>query len=1050
MGAPPLSDSIGEIAVYGPDSYSQALWVHQVLARSMLVPDGLVSPEQFTQAVTDNQAELGQALGVALDPALIAEMKQHLQEDGMVDDDPAPSAPPMDAPTSTVPPADPSPLHSTDTSAAWFDPQNPVSSQAIADARATTPATSWVRGEDGGVLDSTKVGPHGISMKAWRGPIAYDNRVLNVDGVPVRDFTVRLHLNNGDADVQDRTLAGVEELYNQGYRLPGGEQFHVTVEFTNDPADAHATIDVTNDPKGRANQLTWPAHTDSRRLAHEVGHFLGLRDEYLETGDVKPIFQHEDGRGRVVNDNSPMTQGIDQADARLKPRHLQLVSDRMAALQTHNRPQPVVEERSELPPPNMPKRGNEHLEADPAGDAVKRTREELAELSIEDSQDVEMTEQEATPFNENGVHNAAYENLAQGNALTPITAENYLRRTQESIDANEKPSFVVSMIVRASELDQLDDVINGVMAGTQDMDGRVAFVLGVNGATQAEIDAAIATATPSVAGRAEPVALVSVPHGPEGFKFGKTRNATLESDAHVFAVTALAATGTHPYVAVMDFDAGDRTTRDGGHVFDHVTRLTDADEVGPADGPDVPAPLRPLMIGGGYRVAVTPEQLHADVLERINGDSKTTDAQKEVFRARLAEPDFHERFVHVIDADMHARRTQQGIHPLLPYTPEPNLFVDGMVPLVDPNVRFGQGQAEFGQLSQSLNRFYAAELAKLHTPADAAHTAAATERAKVDVQNNRHPVRGQAFTTDFVAGDTGTDLSRIAYGLITDGKLPQSHTALPNVSERFLDGKPAKKGTKFADERERLATGPHAVVEPFLPPADGQSTNTWNPPRKMETQLGAPQKNRMNPAVSAPMPAPFEQVQAGIQKDQKVVAAHGLVASDHVSNTQRQLRFLNEDVLVRQPVPPVSTNGLYAVVAQARGVDPVTLRRQVVGLAATHQAVTRFVAEFAVNRPMHQGHMTGALVENANWHMKQEAAENVGAGNARDLVGQLIATQQGVNIRIHHAGGNPVLLRPMGPPFPDTVDVEMVMDGRQVTYRPYQPPGGVQQDVQMH
>ena len=405
------------------------------------------------------------------------------------------------------------------------------------------------------------------------------------------------------------------------------------------------------------------------------------------------------------------------------------------------------------------------------------------------------------------MHHAAFANLANGRTLPPITADNSLDRTRRSIENNEPPAFVVSMIVRASELNQLDDVVNGVMANTNDINGRVAFELGVNANTQQEIDDALAAAAPAVHRHPEPIALVSVPHGPKGFKFGDTRNATLHSNAHEFAVHALAANGTHPYVSIMDFDAGDRRTRQGEHVFDHVTRLMDAEEAGPADGPDVAAPLRPLMIGGGYRITVTEQQLRDDVMARIDGDAKTTEAMKEVYRTKLAEPGFVERFEHMITADMYARRNQQAIHPLLPYTPEPNLFFDALVPLADPSVKFGAGAAEFGQLGQSLNRFYARELAALHHPDDQTRMDEAVERVKVDVQNNRHPLRGQAFAADFVSGDTGTDLSRIAYGLIKDGKLPQSHSALPNVTERFFDGKSSKAGTKFAEERARLATG---------------------------------------------------------------------------------------------------------------------------------------------------------------------------------------------------------------------------------------------------
>jgi hypothetical protein len=87
--------------------------------------------------------------------------------------------------------------------------------------------------------------------------------------------------------------------------------------------------------------------------------------------------------------------------------------------------------------------------------------------------------------------------------------------------------------------------------------------------------------------------------------------------------------------------------------------------------------------------------------------------------------------------------------------------------------------------------------------------------------------------------------------------------------------------------------------------------------------------------------------------------------------------------VLRRPSPPPTTgNGLYAAVGEFRGVDPATLRQEVVTLAATDPKVTKAVADFTVSRPMHQGHLYGALVENLNWSMHQDANENAGAGNA--------------------------------------------------------------------
>ncbi|MBB4967460.1 hypothetical protein [Saccharothrix violaceirubra] len=263
---------------------------------------------------------------------------KHDPQIGSSKQQPSPSAPGTRSLPSTATAPDPG--------SGWFYPDTPASPEGVAQARENTPPTSWVRGEDSGVLSSSTIGPTGVDIHGWRSPIAYDVRNLDVDGTKVKDFTVKLHLDpNGNADpaqlagIEDRARQGVAEFFNQGNKLPGGEQFNVTVEFTDTAADAHGTI-LIGGPDGRADQLNWPVDTDPRRLAHEVGHFLGLHDEYYETDAVKPIFQHQDGKGRVRNDNGPMTAGIDAPDASLKPRNLVLVENRLHALETFTPPRP--------------------------------------------------------------------------------------------------------------------------------------------------------------------------------------------------------------------------------------------------------------------------------------------------------------------------------------------------------------------------------------------------------------------------------------------------------------------------------------------------------------------------------------------------------------------------------------------------------------------------------------------------------------------------------------------------------------------------------------
>ena len=231
--------------------------------------------------------------------------------------------------------------HSTAESAPWFDPKADHAPAAVIEKAAReTPVSGRVQGEEGGLRRSGA---------PWRGPIGYDIRRFEVaktgpDGtsvtVPVEHHTTKLFLDNkanATPDelraLQDRAKTGVDELYNHGYRMANGRQFHRSVEFVNDPADAHGVIKVDK-PGGRVNQLSWPVDATAREMGHEAGHFGGMHDEYLSKDADKPVFQHQDGKGRVMSDKAPMTDGFKHRDARLKPRNMWLMENRMKVLES--------------------------------------------------------------------------------------------------------------------------------------------------------------------------------------------------------------------------------------------------------------------------------------------------------------------------------------------------------------------------------------------------------------------------------------------------------------------------------------------------------------------------------------------------------------------------------------------------------------------------------------------------------------------------------------------------------------------------------------------
>ncbi|MFC4852600.1 protein-glutamine glutaminase family protein [Actinophytocola glycyrrhizae] len=275
--------------------------------------------------------------------------------------------------------------HSTAENAQWFDPKaGHVPPQVVENVASSQPVVGQVRGEQGGLRTDGSV---------WRGPIGYDIRRFDVahvvpgpDGTPVRvtvpveHHTTKLHLDPGNTGVdvdalRERVRSGVDEMYNQGYRTAGGRQFHVSVEFTDNPAEAHGVIRV-GVPRSSMNQLNWSADASARELGHEVGHFQGMHDEYLGTGEVKPVFNHQDGKGHVTADKGPMTALFEDAGATFKPRNMWLVENRMNALEsTAGLPAPP----GEFPdPPRAPGEEAAHAAVDAARRRLDAAEGQLA------------------------------------------------------------------------------------------------------------------------------------------------------------------------------------------------------------------------------------------------------------------------------------------------------------------------------------------------------------------------------------------------------------------------------------------------------------------------------------------------------------------------------------------------------------------------------------------------------------------------------------------------------------------------------------------------
>ncbi|MEU5124483.1 hypothetical protein AB0G80_37375, partial [Streptomyces asoensis] len=153
-------------------------------------------------------------------------------------------------------------------------------------------------------------------------PSGFDVRRFRHDGDTITDLTVTVAYRGGDSTAVHTKLAqGVEEYYNTpGHRLPNGDRLHITVQAAPPGSEPHLTVDLS-DHSRPMDHRTWHHDAEPIDYAHELGHQLGLRDEYQD--DTTP--HRPDITGSLLgNYHRPAPDHLPQGH--LRERHLHLLA----------------------------------------------------------------------------------------------------------------------------------------------------------------------------------------------------------------------------------------------------------------------------------------------------------------------------------------------------------------------------------------------------------------------------------------------------------------------------------------------------------------------------------------------------------------------------------------------------------------------------------------------------------------------------------------------------------------------------------------------------
>ncbi|GIJ47639.1 hypothetical protein Val02_45250 [Virgisporangium aliadipatigenens] len=887
---------------------------------------------------------------------------------------------------------------------------------------------------------------------------------------------------------------------NHRWRTADGDQFHLDLDFVTDPRQATHTVLVTPDavmPGVLATSNNWPASllnlAPNIRVAvllHELMHLLGLPDEYPSNTDAWVAPNRFTYSGEMSPARSPRPVNTDlmgnawsqdpnvRAADLLAPRYMwkipYLVNDKVGTLPAlshdtiRNAPKPIFSL-----PPSTPgftglgiSMGGSIWSSPMTLPSGASSRYPVAEMDLDAPE----------PVRVEGGHNAGFAQLAR--RQFEIGPEVYQDFGKRLTDARRPIAFVVNTTVPAAQVSRIpqfvEAVLNGLAEGT-----RVAFVIGVNSQRDqpdARLYSAVAEAMNLVSGIDAPIAVVGHAVGSldNDFPYGRARNAVLNSPENVAAIQGVAGHNYYPYVAFQDFDAGSRITPTGRHVFDQFAYMAEFDPDGTlgmveVDSDDETAeprpvrPARPMMFAGGYRIGDTDalvEGVRARIQARINnlrrkrprthdGSNPLADAQAAL--AKLDRPEqFLADFGRAMRQDMAARDEQAKIHPLLPYSPETGLIVDGLLLLGDPELRFGDGNAEFTHLAERMQEAYGRELAtSLGAPTPAAlDETTRTGDLQVAAQNYTHRSRGRAFIPAYQQGSTPTDLVRIASTFALEGWVPQSHANLNPVANRFY----AERGTQLYRYENSLRT--NAVRQdpttPYRQPPGTAPQPDWRTsmPAGQQRNLGADPANRLNPTISTPGPGDDDRVGdpdpmapargIGLAAGQRLIGGHLLAATTLPARIAQE--FADALATLTRDAPALDPRSIYhAVAAQLDETDPEGLRTTTLRTHRDQYQLMR-LTEIRTDTPYEYGHfVTAALAPVPAGGARSrdvDADEVVKLGSAHDVVAQALARALKTTIVVHTDGiareFDPVGAKPRG-----TLHVSRVIDERgQAVYRP--------------